>query len=58
VACSKIDRKALPIEERSHVRQDRDGYKLDAKEDDGWSEHEGTFYLLPYYMGRYHGFIE
>ncbi len=58
VGWSKVDRKALPIEERSHVRQDRDGFKLDAKEDDGWSEHEGTFYLLPYYMGRYHGFIE
>ncbi|MCC6490223.1 MAG: hypothetical protein IT364_22250 [Candidatus Hydrogenedentes bacterium] len=58
VGWSKVDHKALPIEERSHVRQDRDGFKLDAKEDDGWSEHEGTFYLLPYYMGRYHGFIE
>ena len=55
---SRVDGKAIPIEERSHVRQDRDGFKLDANEDDGYAEHEGTFYLLPYYMARRHGFIE
>ncbi len=55
---SRVDGKALPIEERSHVRQDRDAFRLDASEDDGWAEHEGTFYLLPYYMARYHGFLE
>ncbi|MFO7974163.1 MAG: hypothetical protein R6V12_05970 [Candidatus Hydrogenedentota bacterium] len=55
---SRVDTKALPIEERSHVRQDRDGFALDASEDDGWAEHEGTFYLLPYYLARYHGLLE
>ena len=55
---SKLDTKAIPIEERSHVRQDRDSFKIDSSEDDGYAEHEGTFYLLPYYMARYHGFIE
>jgi hypothetical protein len=55
---SRVDGKALPVEERSHVRQDRDGFALDASEDNGWAEHEGTFYLLPYYMARYHGFLE
>jgi hypothetical protein len=55
---SRIDGKALPIEERSHVRQDRDAFALDATEGDGWSVHEGTFYLLPYWMGRYHGFLK
>lgn len=55
---SRVDGKALPVEERSHVRQDRDAFALDASEDDGWAEHEGTFYLLPYYMARHHGLLE
>jgi len=58
VGWSRLDKKAIPVEERSHVRQDRDGFKLDASEDDGNAEHEGTFYLLPYYMALHHGFIE
>ncbi|WP_131694663.1 hypothetical protein [Dyadobacter tibetensis] len=45
---------ALPLDERGHVRQDRDSFDLNLSEGDGWSEHEGTFYLLPYYMARYH----
>lgn len=53
-----FDGRALPIEERGHVRQDRDGFALDANEDDGWAEHEGTFFLLPYWLGVYHGFIK
>jgi len=57
VGWSRVDRKALPIEERAHVRHDRDAMKLDAVEGDGWDEHEGTFFLLPYYMARYHGLI-
>ena len=55
---SKVDRKALPIDERAHVRQDRDAFVLDGAEGDGWTEHEGTFFLLPYWMARYHGFIK
>lgn len=54
---SRVTGKALPIEERSHVRQDRDGFALDAVEGDGWSVHEGWFYLLPYWMARYHRFL-
>jgi len=53
-----VDGRALPINERCHVRLDRDGFALDATEGSGYSEHEGTIYLLPYYMARYHGFIK
>ncbi len=52
------DGRALPIEERGHVRQDRDNFNLNACEDDGWAEHEGTLFLLPYWMGVHHGFIK
>lgn len=53
-----VDGFALPINERGHVRQDRDAFVLHANEGNGYSEHEGTFYLLPYYMARYHGLIK
>ena len=53
-----VDGKALPIDERCHVRLDRDGFVLDATEGSGYSEHEGTVYLLPYYMASYYGFIK
>jgi hypothetical protein len=53
-----IDGKALPIDERCHVRLDRDGFAIDSKEGSGYSEQEGTMYLLPYYMARYQGLIE
>ncbi|WP_221394471.1 hypothetical protein [Dyadobacter sp. NIV53] len=49
---------AVPIDERGHVRQDRDGFALLASEGDGHDEHEGTFFLLPYYMAYYHGLLE
>ena len=52
-----VDGFALPINERGHVRQDRDAYALKANEGNGFTEHEGTFYLLPYYMARFHGLI-
>ncbi|CAG4999969.1 hypothetical protein DYBT9275_02356 [Dyadobacter sp. CECT 9275] len=48
---------ALPVDERGHVRQDRDGFALLASEGDGHDEHEGTFFLLPYYMAHYHGLL-
>jgi hypothetical protein len=54
----RIDGGALPLDERGHVRQDRDGFALYAAEDSGFAEHEGTFFLLPYYMARYHGLIK
>jgi hypothetical protein len=49
---------AVPIEERGHVRQDRDGFALYANEDNGFAEHEGTFFLLPYFMAAYHEIIK
>jgi hypothetical protein len=50
---------ALPVEERGHVRQDRDGFALATEEvGGGRSEQEGTFFLLPYYMARYHNLIK
>ncbi|MCF0063288.1 hypothetical protein MUK70_10075 [Dyadobacter chenwenxiniae] len=54
----RTDGYALPIDERGHVRQDRDGFALLASEGDGHDEHEGTFFLLPYYMAYYHGLLE
>lgn len=54
---SRVDGKAIPIEERAHVRQDRAPLQIDNVEGDGWTVHEGTIYLLPYYLGRYHGLI-
>ena len=54
------DGRAVPIEERNHVRQDRDAFELDLMEggSEGYAEQEGTFYLLPYYLGLYHEFIK
>lgn len=50
---------AVPVDERGHVRQDRDGFELDFQEVGGGnSEQEGTFFLLPYYMARYHELIK
>ncbi len=50
---------ALPVEERGHVRQDRDGFALKTQEVGGGnSEQEGTFFLLPYYMSLYHHLIK
>jgi hypothetical protein len=53
----RTDGYALPIDERGHVRQDRDGFALKASEGDGHEEQEGTFFLLPYYMAYYHGLL-
>ena len=46
-----MNRKTLPIDERAHVRQDRDASKLDGEEGSSWKKHEGTYYLLPYLNG-------
>jgi len=55
----RYDTYALPVDERGHVRQDRDGFALDYTEvGGGMAEQEGTFYLLPYYMALYHNLIE
>jgi hypothetical protein len=53
------DTYALPVDERGHVRQDRDGFALHTAEvGGGRSEQEGTFYLLPYYMALYHHLLK
>tara|TARA_R110002073_G_scaffold149225_1_gene302748 strand:- start:12 stop:557 length:546 start_codon:yes stop_codon:yes gene_type:complete len=52
-----MDEYALPIDERGHVRLDRDAFVLHDSEGNGYSEHEGTFYILPYYLARYHNLI-
>lgn len=48
---------ALPIEERCHIRINSDHFDLDHSQGGGFCEYEGTFFLLPYYLGLYHGFI-
>ncbi len=53
----RIDSYALPIDERGHVRLDRDAFAILYSEGNGYSEHEGTFYLLPYYLAAYHKLI-
>ncbi len=54
----RFDGYALPVDERGHVRQDRDGFDLNLTEGNGYAEHEGTFFILPYYMAMYHQLIE
>lgn len=54
----RVDEYALPIDERGHVRLDRDAFVLHDSEGNGFAEHEGTFYLLPYYLGLYHELIK
>ena len=52
------DNKSLPVDERCYVRLDRDGMIIDSNEGDGYTENEGTIYLLPYYLLRYHKLID
>jgi hypothetical protein len=55
----RMDGYAVPVEERGHIRQDRDGFALDFQEVvGGFAAQEGTFFLLPYYMARYHSLIK
>lgn len=54
----RTDGLALQVDERAHVRQDRDGFALNASEGDGYAEHEGTFFLLPYYMALHHKLLD
>ena len=55
----RYDTYAVAVDERGHVRQDRDGFALHYREVGGGNaEQEGTFYLLPYYMALYHNLIE
>ena len=59
MAVTAVGGYAVPVEERGHVRQDRDGFALNFEEvGGGHSEQEGTFFLLPYYMALYHRLIK
>jgi len=47
-------REALPAGERPMMKWNGNPYRLDGG-DGGRTEEDGTFFLLPYWMGRYHG---
>ncbi len=46
----------LPPDERPVMKWNGNPFRLDGG-NGGGSEDDGTFYLLPYWMGRYHGFL-
>lgn len=50
-----LDR-VLPADERNFEKWNADPYRPD-EGGDGREEDDGAAYLLPYWMGRYHGFI-
>lgn len=54
---SSVTGEALPIEERSQIRINSDAQSMDGGFG-GDVEYEGTYYLLPYYFGLYHGFLK
>lgn len=49
--------RVLPADERCFAKWNADPYEPDGG-DDGRTEDDGAAYLLPYWMARYHGFIE
>jgi hypothetical protein len=53
----RVDGKVLPVDDRSFNHWNTDPWQLDYG-DDGQTLGSGTVFLLPYHMGRYHGFIE
>jgi len=53
---SATDRPPLPPDERPMMKWNGDPFTLDGG-GPGTEEEAGTFWLLPYWMGRYHGFI-
>jgi len=53
---TEVDR-MLPPSERATIRSDSNQYSA-VRGEDGMSESSGVFWLLPYWMGRYYGFIE
>jgi hypothetical protein len=57
IGWSAVTNEAISIAERSHIRINSDHFALDHEQGSA-IEYEGTFYLLPYYMGLYHGFIK
>lgn len=53
---SDTSKPPLPPDERRMMIWNGDPFTLDGG-NGGYSEDAGTFYLLPYWMGRYYGFI-
>jgi len=53
----RVNGKVLPVEERHFNHWNTDPYRLDYG-GEGRMLASGTVFLLPYYMGLYHGFIE
>ena len=53
----RVNGKALPVDERHFNHWNTDAFQLDYG-GDGSVLACGTVFLLPYYMGLYHGFIE
>jgi hypothetical protein len=47
---------AIPANERRVMKWNGNPFELDGG-DDGRSEDDGTFFLLPYWLGRYHGLL-
>jgi len=53
----KPSRRAIPPNERRVMKWNGNPFELDGGQE-GRSEDDGTFFLLPYWLGRYHGLIE
>ena len=53
----RVTGKVLPVENRHFNHWNTDPWALDYR-GDGRTLASGTVYLLPYYMGLYHGYIE
>jgi hypothetical protein len=53
----RVDGKVLPIDERYVGHWNHDPWRLDHA-GDGRTLGDGAPFLLPYYMGLYHGFIK
>jgi hypothetical protein len=52
----RVDGKVVPVDERSFSHWNTDPWALD-RGGDGRELASGTVFLLPYHMGRYHGFL-
>ena len=52
----RVDGKVIPVDERSFAHWNTDPWRLD-QGGDGRELGSGTVFLLPWHMGRYHGFL-
>ena len=50
-------REFLPVDERHFDKWNKDPFEPDGGDESGLTEESGAIYLLPYWMGRYHGFF-